>query len=63
MAKAIVHKTFDATDITRGVSIRVYPSCRPQTLPSWVIAKGEAAGAAHRYINQTAVKAAPSKDE
>ena len=48
MAKAIFHRRFDATDIKRGVSIRIEPMTMPQTLPEWVIAKAEAAGAATR---------------
>lgn len=48
MAKANVSRAFDATDTTKGVSIRVQPGEKPQTLPSWVIAAGVAVGAATR---------------
>lgn len=48
MAKAIFHRRFDATDVKRGVSIRIEPMGKSQTFPEWVIAKAEAAGAATR---------------
>lgn len=61
MAKAVFHRRFDATDTTKGVSIRVNPAEAPQTLPEWVIAKAEAAGAATRPT-KPAAKSAPSED-
>lgn len=48
MAKAIVSRSFNATDAKKGVSIRVQPGEKPQTLPVWVIGAGEAVGAAQR---------------
>ena len=48
MAKATVSRVFDATDTTKGVSVRVQPGEKPQTLPVWVIEAGEAVGAAVR---------------
>jgi len=48
MAKAVFHRRFDATDATKGVSIRIEPKDTPQSFPEWVIAKAEAAGAATR---------------
>ena len=48
MAKATVSRAFDATDTTKGVSMRVQPDEKPQTLPVWVIEAGEAVGAAVR---------------
>lgn len=52
MAKAIFHRRFNATDVKKGVSIRIHPSAEPQSFPRWVIAKAEAAGAATRIIPQ-----------
>ena len=49
MAKAIFHRLFNATDTTKGVSIRIQPSPQPQTFPRWVIAKAIEAGAATPY--------------
>ncbi|MEE2860842.1 MAG: hypothetical protein VYB46_08530 [Pseudomonadota bacterium] len=48
MAKAVFHRRFDATDIKKGVSIRIEPMDAPQSFPEWVIAKAEAEGAATR---------------
>ena len=50
MAKAIFSRRFNATDIKKGVSIRIEPMGTPQTFPEWVIAQAEAAGAATRYV-------------
>lgn len=49
MAKAIFHRMFDATDTTKGVSIRVQPSEKPQSFPQWVITKAIEAKAATPY--------------
>lgn len=48
MAKAVFHRRFDATDTTKGVSIRIRPMETPQTFPEWMIAMAVAAGAATR---------------
>lgn len=48
MAKAVFHRRFDATDITKGISIRIEPMGAPQSFPEWVIARAVAAGAAAR---------------
>lgn len=48
MAKAIVNKVHNATDIKKGVSIRLLPDPEPQTLPVWVIESAVKAGAATR---------------
>lgn len=48
MAKAIVHRQFDATDLTKGTSMRINPHDDPKNYPAWVIAAGEAVGAAVR---------------
>ncbi|GEK71341.1 hypothetical protein [Paracoccus denitrificans] len=65
MAKAIFHRRFDATDTTKGVSIRIEPMEKPQSYPEWVIAKAVAAGAATRAQRKTepALPGAISKDE
>lgn len=62
MAKAVFHRRFDATDTKKGVSIRVEPLDTPQTLPEWVIAKAEAAGAATRAIKKP-LPAAPGDSD
>ncbi|WP_312529920.1 hypothetical protein [Paracoccus sp. (in: a-proteobacteria)] len=64
MAKAIFHRRFNATDPKKGISIRVDASAEPQTLPEWVIAKAEEAGAATRQIPKPKAPAATgtSKD-
>ena len=46
MAKAIVTKVHNATDISKGVSIRLLPDPEPQTHPAWVIESAVEAGAA-----------------
>lgn len=48
MAKATFHRRFDATDLGRGVSIRIEPSKTPKTFPAWVIDLAVEAGAATR---------------
>ena len=48
MAKAIVTKVHNATDISKGVSIRLLPDPEPQTHPAWVIESAVEAGAATR---------------
>lgn len=56
MAKAIFHRRFDATDIRRGVSMRIDPSPDPQSLPTWVIDLAVAAGAATRFVKAKPVQ-------
>lgn len=51
MAKAIFNRRFDATDIKRGVSIRIEPGEAPQEFPDWVIVAAEKAGAATRVTS------------
>ncbi|WP_313349789.1 hypothetical protein [Paracoccus sp. (in: a-proteobacteria)] len=65
MAKAVFHRRFDATDTTKGVSIRIEAMDEPQIFPEWVIAKAVKAGAATSVQKQTrpAARAAISKDE
>ena len=48
MAKAIVTRRFDATDAKKGVSRRIEPSPKPQTLPAWVAEIGVRVGSAER---------------
>lgn len=48
MAKAIINKVHNATDISKGISIRLLPDPEPQTLPVWVIESAVEAGAATR---------------
>ena len=48
MAKAIVTKVHNATDISKGVSIRLLPDPKPQTYPAWVFESAVEAGAATR---------------
>jgi len=62
MAKAIVTRRFDATDVKKGVSRRVEPSDQPQTLPAWVVDVGVAAGAAER-VEPKAAGAAEQKGD
>lgn len=63
MAKAVFHRRFDATDIKKGVSIRVEPMGKPQSFPEWVIAKAEAAKAATRYAKPQPAATGATKDE
>lgn len=63
MAKATVSRTFDATDTTKGVSVRVQPGEKPQTLPVWVIEAGEAVGAATRVDTPSNEPAAAGETE
>ncbi|MCJ8138605.1 hypothetical protein [Falsirhodobacter halotolerans] len=53
MAKAQFHRLFNATDVKRGVSMRIEPHEAFRTYPAWVIDKAEAAGAATRYVPPT----------
>lgn len=62
MAKAVFTRRFDATDTTKGISIRIYPASEPQTYPEWVIAKAERAGAATRITTQKAAVAVTPKE-
>lgn len=62
MAKAIVRRRFDATDARKGVSRRIEPSDKAQTLPAWVIEIGVAAGAAER-VEPNAAGAAEQKGD
>lgn len=48
MAKATFHRRFDATDVHKGVSVRIEPSAAPQTFPAWIIDQAVEAGAATR---------------
>ncbi len=48
MAKAIVHRRFNATDLKKGTSLRIDPHDDARSYPEWVIAAGEAAGAVTR---------------
>ena len=48
MAKATFHRRFDATDTTRGVSIRIQQTDGPKTFPAWIIDLAVKAGAATR---------------
>lgn len=48
MAKATIHRRFDATDVKRGVSVRIEPTDGPKTFPAWVIDRAVEAGAATR---------------
>ena len=48
MAKATVQRRFDATDMRKGVSLRIDPHDDARSYPEWVLAKGEAAGAITR---------------
>lgn len=61
MAKAIFHRLFDATDASKGVSVRVQPSDAPQSYPEWIIAAAEEAGAATREQTTSAAGAAKPK--
>lgn len=65
MAKAIVNKVHNATDTTKGVSIRLLPDPEPQTLPVWVIDSAVKAGAATRVddASTTSAKADTSKKD
>ena len=48
MAKAVFHRRFNATDTTKGVSIRIQPTDGPKTFPRWMIDLAVKAGAATR---------------
>lgn len=48
MAKATFHRRFNATDTTKGVSIRIQPTDGPKTFPGWMIDLAVKAGAATR---------------
>lgn len=63
MAKAVFNRQFDATDTTKGVSIRVRPSGDSQTLPRWVIAQAVEAGAAVRHSTIKAPATAAQSEE
>lgn len=58
MAKAIFTRRFDATDTTKGVSIRIEASDRPQTFPAWVIDRAVEAGAATRVPRKRSTRTA-----
>ena len=62
MAKAVFHRRFNATNVKRGVSIRIEPLGKPQSFPEWVIAKAEAAGAATRVKSKPSAAAEPSAE-
>lgn len=62
MARAIVTRRFDATDAKKGVSRRIEPSDKPQTLPAWVVDIGVNAGAAER-VEPNAAGAAEQKGD
>lgn len=65
MAKAIVNKVHNATDTTKGVSVRLRPDPEPQTLPVWVIDSAVNAGAATRVddASTSSAKADTSKKD
>lgn len=48
MPRAIFNRPFNATDVKRGVSIRIRQKPETQLYPEWVIALAESAGAATR---------------
>ena len=48
MAKATFHRRFNATDTTKGVSLKIEPTDGPKTFPAWVIDLAVEAGAATR---------------
>lgn len=48
MAKAIVHRRFNATDLKKGTSLRIDPHEDARSYPEWVLAAGDAAGAITR---------------
>lgn len=48
MAKATFHRRFDATDVHKGVSVRIEPTDGPKTFPAWIIDRAVEAGAATR---------------
>lgn len=54
MAKAIFNRRFDATDTTRGVSIRIEASPEPQDFPKWAIDLAVEKGAAELIDKPTA---------
>lgn len=62
MAKAIVTRRFDATDVRKGLSRRIQPSPKPQTLPAWVVDIGVSVGAAERVDTNAAGAAEPKGD-
>lgn len=63
MAEAVFNRRFDATDTTKGISIRIEPSPSPQAFPEWVIALAEDAGAAARVKSTSPAAAGNSKKE
>lgn len=60
MAKAIFNKRFDATDTTKGVSMRIHPDPEPQSIPAWAIDLAVEAGAATR-VEAEPVATSPKK--
>ena len=48
MAKATFHRRFNATDTTKGVSLKIEPTDSPKTFPAWMIDLAVKAGAATR---------------
>ncbi|TRD21910.1 hypothetical protein [Palleronia caenipelagi] len=48
MVKVIIHRTCNATDPKRGVSLRLSPSEKPQSLPAWAADLAVKSGAAER---------------
>ena len=48
MAKATFHRRFNATDTTKGVSLKIEPTDGPKTFPAWIIDLAVKAGAATR---------------
>lgn len=65
MAKITVQRRFNATDLTKGVSMRIDPHDDARSYPEWVIAAGEAAGAVTRdekTATGTPAKSGPKGD-
>ena len=60
MAKAIVTKVHNATDISKGVSIRLLPDPEPQAHPAWAIESAVKAGAATR-VDEKSTSSAKAK--
>ena len=62
MAKAIVHRRFNATDLKKGTSLRIDPHEDARNYPEWVLAAGDAASAITRDdkpATSTPAKAGP----
>lgn len=62
MAKAIVHRRFNATDLKKGTSLRIDPHEDARNYPEWVLAAGDAAGVITRDdkpATSTPAKAGP----